>query len=621
MTDVADPVMNGEGEIENEIGEVASPQQEDNEEETQAEEMEGVIENDSQPLPDAPQPDQGSMGNQEAELLDEEEDEVDECDDLQINSNTNTQDGTDAENATLDETSMDISDVNIKTEEVDGINPNELPEDEEEEDQNSCEDSVPILLNNTSDGATKVSPPSSASSARNGEALPSEENSREKPLLSGLLIKKPNGPTNAKSSSRQSLSFSVSDGNTIVTELEEQVTKLSHLLLLKEKEWSAILRLKKHVEYALEQVQCTQRITKVQDGLNGPMSQTDIKACMNLIVSEKDAFGYAERLIEESIESTETENDSLQSVFPFRSQSQSKEATVAAPPKVDGLTATQALQKLCERKRKAMDDLTPGRASRLRIVDVQSNAPSVQSKVIGNGRKGAIVDVQSIIQSHRSLAGEKPGQKSSKKATITQSMNMTTDRQYMKTLEDLLAMAETDKQQKDVPVPTLPAAPTPTPQLNRTAVKPKNGKPPRQSGGGNSLLATPTPSSSGTLAKMLSPSTHSSIATNRSSNEVSANSQKFASKLPNADANLSLANLLASSKVDTKVNISKIKKERNAREEDATHVPSQQEAVPICQGCNLSRAQFVCAGCANQWYCSRECQVAAWDEHSEICSG
>ncbi|CAF4933606.1 unnamed protein product [Pieris macdunnoughi] len=45
------------------------------------------------------------------------------------------------------------------------------------------------------------------------------------------------------------------------------------------------------------------------------------------------------------------------------------------------------------------------------------------------------------------------------------------------------------------------------------------------------------------------------------------------------------------------------------------------EETPLCQGCRARDAQFVCAGCANQWYCSRECQVAAWDEHSEMCSG
>uniref|UniRef100_A0A2M4A271 MYND-type domain-containing protein n=1 Tax=Anopheles triannulatus TaxID=58253 RepID=A0A2M4A271_9DIPT len=41
--------------------------------------------------------------------------------------------------------------------------------------------------------------------------------------------------------------------------------------------------------------------------------------------------------------------------------------------------------------------------------------------------------------------------------------------------------------------------------------------------------------------------------------------------------------------------------------------------VPQCQGCKKNEAQFVCAGCKNQWYCSRECQVSAWDDHSEVC--
>ncbi|KAL5289881.1 hypothetical protein ACFFRR_009719 [Megaselia abdita] len=43
--------------------------------------------------------------------------------------------------------------------------------------------------------------------------------------------------------------------------------------------------------------------------------------------------------------------------------------------------------------------------------------------------------------------------------------------------------------------------------------------------------------------------------------------------------------------------------------------------VPFCQGCKKHEAQFVCAGCGNQWYCSRDCQVTAWDDHSEVCTG
>jgi len=123
---------------------------------------------------------------------------------------------------------------------------------------------------------------------------------------------------------------------------------------------------------------------------------------------------------------------------------------------------------------------------------------------------------------------------------VSQSMNMTTDRQYAKTLEDLLIMAEAEKQQKGAPVQESSPAATSilTPQVKKTGAKPKNGKPCRQS-------------------RAMS-SAHSSIATDRDSSDASANSQKFASKLPNEDADLTLANLLATSKVD--ITLSKSKK-------------------------------------------------------------
>ncbi|XP_060879674.1 rac guanine nucleotide exchange factor JJ-like isoform X2 [Metopolophium dirhodum] len=44
-------------------------------------------------------------------------------------------------------------------------------------------------------------------------------------------------------------------------------------------------------------------------------------------------------------------------------------------------------------------------------------------------------------------------------------------------------------------------------------------------------------------------------------------------------------------------------------------------SAPQCQGCMQKPAQFVCAGCGNQWYCSKDCQIDAWDDHSEVCSG
>lgn len=36
---------------------------------------------------------------------------------------------------------------------------------------------------------------------------------------------------------------------------------------------------------------------------------------------------------------------------------------------------------------------------------------------------------------------------------------------------------------------------------------------------------------------------------------------------------------------------------------------SHENELPECQGCKKREAQFVCADCQRQWYCSRECQV------------
>ncbi|KAL7733762.1 hypothetical protein ACLKA6_011489 [Drosophila palustris] len=38
-----------------------------------------------------------------------------------------------------------------------------------------------------------------------------------------------------------------------------------------------------------------------------------------------------------------------------------------------------------------------------------------------------------------------------------------------------------------------------------------------------------------------------------------------------------------------------------------------------CQQCQRFKATYMCAGCKNQWYCSKECQLHAWDTHWETC--
>lgn len=48
-----------------------------------------------------------------------------------------------------------------------------------------------------------------------------------------------------------------------------------------------------------------------------------------------------------------------------------------------------------------------------------------------------------------------------------------------------------------------------------------------------------------------------------------------------------------------------------SRSKKSSHHSEEGGGNPKCQGCHKQRAQFVCAGCGNQWYCSRECQVSA----------
>ncbi|XP_046744474.1 uncharacterized protein LOC124410274 isoform X4 [Diprion similis] len=103
---------------------------------------------------------------------------------------------------------------------------------------------------------------------------------------------------------------------------------------------------------------------------------------------------------------------------------------------------------------------------------------------------------------------------------------------------------------------------------------------------------------------------------------------------------VSISDLLSSSKARTEITITPVvntpivqshsnslihvedvEEETTVIEERSRSTNARDDSPPRCQGCQDRAAQFVCAGCGNQWYCSRECQVSAWDEHSEVCSG
>jgi len=100
-----------------------------------------------------------------------------------------------------------------------------------------------------------------------------------------------------------------------------------------------------------------------------------------------------------------------------------------------------------------------------------------------------------------------------------------------------------------------------------------------------------------------SPSPTKTTHANGVNNELTNQEQKFSSAIEKATVNLQKA---ASGGNATAASNNKEDPKKN---------------TPVCQGCGKKKSEFVCAGCSNRWYCSRECQVEDWDEHADECSG
>ncbi|EDV95771.1 mediator of DNA damage checkpoint protein 1 [Drosophila grimshawi] len=59
----------------------------------------------------------------------------------------------------------------------------------------------------------------------------------------------------------------------------------------------------------------------------------------------------------------------------------------------------------------------------------------------------------------------------------------------------------------------------------------------------------------------------------------------------------------------------------NNRSKRFANGPEDQLMERSCQHCERRKATILCGSCKNQWYCSRECQIRAWDaEHCETCT-
>lgn len=434
-------------------------------------------------------------------------------------------------------------------------------------------------------------------------------------------------------------------------QLRAEVQALDELARAKEMEWNEILSMRKLKEEAYLRIERRRQVMGFMEG-NGQLADTLPPASLALgpewessgnttpVSKEKMNFGSKEDLPEESSRDSPA----------FKKEKTGKQGShrQSTPPKQGG-----------ENGRKHAEALSP------------------ENRQIGEGRQGAIVDVRSIIADYRLRHPEtvprrgrrmrnsvnvglgaggamvETGHSVDSRPSSTDSCKSNpnaVDPNNSMSFKDVLVQFAKLSQQQGEPVKTPqnypdvtlhPVAPSPAPQ----------NTPPQQSG---SLLhgiltksQSPRPTTfSPTLARLLTaPERERNAPTAASMPQQSAATQHLLQAYQGSNP-VSISDLLSSSKARTEITITPVvntpvqshsnslihvddvEEESAVIEDRETRISSggrdareDRDSPPRCQGCHERAAQFVCAGCGNQWYCSRECQVAAWDEHSEVCSG
>lgn len=428
-------------------------------------------------------------------------------------------------------------------------------------------------------------------------------------------------------------------------ELRAEVQALDELARAKEMEWNEILSMRKLKEEAYLRVERRRQVMGFMED-NGQLADTLPPASLALgpesessgnttpVSKEKSSFGSKEDLPEESSQDSPASKGEKSS-----KQASQRQST---PPKQSG-----------ENGRKQAEALSP------------------ENRQIGEGRQGAIVDVRSIIADYRLRHPEtvprrgrrmrnsvnvglgaggamvETGHNVDSRPSSTDSCKSnsnTADPNNSVSFKDVLVQFAKLSQQQGEPVKTPqnypdvtlhPVAPSPAPQNTS----------PQPSG---SLLhgiltksQSPRPTTfSPTLARLLTaPERERNAPTTASAPQQSTATQNLLQTYQGSNQ-VSISDLLSSSKARTEITITPVintpvqshvddvEEESAVIENRETRTSSggrdareDRDSPPRCQGCHERVAQFVCAGCGHQWYCSRECQVAAWDEHSEVCSG
>ncbi|XP_034182551.2 uncharacterized protein LOC117605386 isoform X1 [Osmia lignaria lignaria] len=428
-------------------------------------------------------------------------------------------------------------------------------------------------------------------------------------------------------------------------QLRAEVQALDELARAKEMEWNEILSMRKLKEEAYLRIERRRQVMGFMEG-NGQLADTLPPASLAL-GPEWESSGNTTPLSKEKISfgsKDDLPEDSSQDSPAFKKEKSSKQSSQrqSTPPKQGG-----------ENGRKQVEALSP------------------ENRQIGEGRQGAIVDVRSIIADYRLRHPEavprrgrrmrnsvnvglgaggamvETGHSVDSRPSSTDSCKSnsnTVDPNNSISFKDVLVQYAKFSQQQGEPVKTPqnypdvtlhPVAPSPAPQNTL----------PQQSG---SLLhgiltksQSPRPTTfSPTLARLLTaPERERNAPTAATMPQQSAATQHLLQTYQGSNP-VSISDLLSSSKARTEITITPVintpvqshvedvEEESAVIEDRETRISSggrdareDRDSPPRCQGCHERVAQFVCAGCGHQWYCSRECQVAAWDEHSEVCSG
>nr|XP_023012326.1 uncharacterized protein LOC111502472 isoform X1 [Leptinotarsa decemlineata] len=452
--------------------------------------------------------------------------------------------------------------------------------------------------------------------------------------------------------------------NSYSEQLLAEVKTLNELAKEKEREWNNIIHLKKLKEELLLRMQRKRQLLL----MNEKSDYSDLRnESQNEHTDERSKNSLPQNFLKSNLTSPRSalripsislngNNAKNRNLMP-KPQQNSLETNGAADLR-QGKRLTLDVQSIIADYRQRHPEVVPRRGRRIRQPDgshkYSNSILNFSSMALGSGsqvRQGSDVKNElNVLLNTINMNRQEGGRPS----TVDPSAANSQDGVSFKDM--LVQFAKLSQSERNELIQNAIKPPPPYPEVTVHPV-PTTSAPTAPSTPTNSLLhgiLTKTPpkqtsksSFSPTLARLLT-------APERAANNLATSTPTAGSNTTIHPSNMSISEILSSSKAHNEITITPVETQFEASpskgrnmEEDETEdsadrlvidenneaidarkqpmsVDNSSEAgdeVPPCQGCNQKAAQFVCAGCGNQWYCSRDCQVSAWDEHSEVCSG